>query len=234
MPASASVAECVPLDPKDHAAIVSFCRAKKIDLVVVGPEAPLVAGLVDDLAAAGIRAFGPSKAAAELEGSKGFTKDLCAEAGIPTAAYRRFADPDAARAYLKEHRLPVVVKADGLAAGKGVTVATDHETAHAALDAIFAEPGASVVIEEFLEGEEASFFALADGRTVIPFGSAQDHKRAFDGDVGPNTGGMGAYSPAPIVDAADERAGDGGDHPPDASRPSLAAASPIAACSSPG
>ncbi len=196
------VAECVALDPADHGALIAFCRRENIDLVVVGPEAPLVAGLVDALAVAGIRAFGPTQAAAELEGSKGFTKDLCAEAGIPTAGYRRFTDRDAARAYVEGHALPVVVKADGLAAGKGVTVATDPGEALSALDAIFAEPGASAVVEEFLDGEEASFFALSDGQNVIPFGTAQDHKRAFDGDLGPNTGGMGAYSPAPVVDAA--------------------------------
>ncbi len=193
------IADCVALNATDHAAVISFCKTERIDLVVVGPEAPLVAGLVDDLEAAGIRAFGPSKAAAELEGSKGFTKDLCREAGIPTAAYRRFSDHAAARDYLAVHALPVVVKADGLAAGKGVTVAATREEAQAALAAIFAEPGASVVIEECLVGEEASFFALSDGRSVIPFGTAQDHKRAFDGDRGPNTGGMGAYSPAPIL-----------------------------------
>ncbi len=199
-------AECVALDPADRAAVVSFCRRERIDLVVVGPEAPLVAGLVDDLEAAEIRAFGPTKAAAQLEGSKGFTKDLCREAGIPTAGYRHFSDPADARPYVEGHALPVVVKADGLAAGKGVTVAADRATALAALDAIFSEPGASVVIEEFLDGEEASFFALSDGETVIPFGTAQDHKRAFDGDEGPNTGGMGAYSPAPILtDAMCER-----------------------------
>ncbi len=193
------IAECVALDVADHAAVVAFCRAQKIDLVVVGPEAPLVAGLVDDLQAAGICAFGPSKAAAQLEGSKGFTKDLCRDAGIPTAAYARFDDAAAARAYVMRHPLPVVVKADGLAAGKGVTVAADRAAALAALDEIFAAPGASAVVEEFLEGEEASFFALCDGRNVLPFGTAQDHKRAFDGDAGPNTGGMGAYSPAPVL-----------------------------------
>jgi phosphoribosylamine--glycine ligase len=197
-----SVAECVPLDPADHQAVVAFCRREKIDLVVVGPEAPLVAGLVDALDAAEVRAFGPAEAAAQLEGSKGFTKDLCREAGIPTAGYRLFTDLGEARAYIGEQPLPIVVKADGLAAGKGVTVATTHDEAHAALDAIFADVGASVVIEEFLDGEEASFFALSDGKTVIPFGTAQDHKRAFDGDEGPNTGGMGAYSPAPILTEA--------------------------------
>jgi phosphoribosylamine--glycine ligase len=189
----------VTLDPADHHAVVAFCRREKIDLVVVGPEAPLVAGLVDVLDAAKIRAFGPSKAAAELEGSKGFTKDLCREAGIPTAGYRRFIDLPEARSYVDEQPLPVVVKADGLAAGKGVTIAVTHAEARGALDTMLAEPGASVVIEEFLDGEEASFFALSDGKTVIPFGTAQDHKRAFDGDRGPNTGGMGAYSPAPIL-----------------------------------
>jgi phosphoribosylamine--glycine ligase len=199
-------AECVTLDAADHAAVVSFCRGEMIDLVVVGPEAPLVAGLVDDLDAAGIRAFGPTKAAARLEGSKGFTKDLCREAGIPTAAYARFDELEAARSYVRNHALPVVVKADGLAAGKGVTVAAERDEAIETLKAIFSEPDASVVVEECLVGEEASFFALSDGRTVIPFGTAQDHKRAFDGDTGPNTGGMGAYSPAPVMtDAMVER-----------------------------
>jgi len=193
------IAECVDLDPSDHAATAAFCRDQNIELVIVGPEAPLVAGLVDDLERAGIRAFGPSKAAAQLEGSKGFTKDLCREAGIPTAGYRRFTDRAAAREYAMRHALPVVVKADGLAAGKGVTIAADRATALAAIEAILAVPGAALVMEEFLEGEEASFFALADGKHVIPFGSAQDHKRAFDGDEGPNTGGMGAYSPAPVL-----------------------------------
>ena len=194
------ISECIALDTKDHAAVIAFCRSEKIDLVVVGPEAPLVAGLVDDLEAAGIRAFGPSKAAAELEGSKGFTKDLCREAGIPTAGYARFTEPEAAREFVMHHDLPVVVKEDGLAAGKGVTIASDRATALAIIDNIFRTLGASLVIEDFLEGEEASFFALSDGKTVIPFSTAQDHKRAFDGDEGPNTGGMGAYSPAPTVD----------------------------------
>jgi phosphoribosylamine--glycine ligase len=173
---------------------------------VIGPEAPLVAGLVDTLDAAGIRAFGPTRAAAELEGSKGFTKDLCTEAGIPTAGYRRFFDVPAARDFIMHHALPVVVKEDGLAAGKGVTIAHDRQTAFSAIDAAFRESGASLVIEDFMEGEEASFFALSDGKTVIPFGTAQDHKRAFDGDEGPNTGGMGAYSPAFVLtDAICER-----------------------------
>jgi phosphoribosylamine--glycine ligase len=196
------IAECVPLDIADHAAVANFCRDQRIDLVVVGPEVPLVAGIVDDLEKAGIRVFGPSKAAAQLEGSKGFTKDLCHEAGIPTAGYARFSDHAAARDYVLQHTLPVVVKADGLAAGKGVTVAASHDEALAALDAIFADAGASVVIEEFLEGEEASLFVLCDGRTAMPFGTAQDHKRTFDGETGPNTGGMGAYSPTPVLTEA--------------------------------
>jgi phosphoribosylamine--glycine ligase len=196
------IAECLPLDPSDHTAVVAFCRREQIDLVVVGPEAPLVAGLVDDLEAAGIRAFGPSKAGAELEGSKGFTKDLCRDVGIPTAGYRRFFAAEAAREFAMHQDIPIVVKEDGLAAGKGVTIADDRATAFAAIDAIFNTAGASLVIEDFLAGEEASFFALSDGKTVIPFGTAQDHKRAFDGDEGPNTGGMGAYSPAPIIDDA--------------------------------
>ncbi len=201
----AEIAECVTLDVADHAAVVRFCRERRIDLVVVGPEAPLVAGLADDLAEARIKVFGPSRAAAQLEGSKGFTKDFCAEHGIPTAAYARFADPAAALAYIERQPLPIVVKADGLAAGKGVTVAETREAAAAAIEACFsgalgdALGNGGVVIEEFLEGEEASFFALVDGSHALPLASAQDHKRAFDGDKGPNTGGMGAYSPAPVV-----------------------------------
>jgi phosphoribosylamine--glycine ligase len=172
-------------------------------LVVVGPEGPLCAGLVDDLAAAGIKAFGPSRAAAQLEGSKGFTKDLCREHAIPTAAYERFTAAAPAKAYLRARGAPIVVKADGLAAGKGVVVAATVAEAEAAIDAMLGgslgEAGAEVVIEEFLAGEEASFFALCDGDDAIPLASAQDHKRAFDGDRGPNTGGMGAYSPAPAL-----------------------------------
>jgi phosphoribosylamine--glycine ligase len=198
-PGIGAVAELVALDPADHVAVVAFCNREAIDLVVVGPEVPLVAGIADDLAAAGIKVFGPSKAAAQLEGSKGYTKDLCTEAGIPTAAYRRFTDPAAARAYVSERGAPIVVKADGLAAGKGVTVAETVEEAHAAIDAALAEAGAEMVVEDYLAGEEASFFALSDGVTVIPFGTAQDHKRVGEGDTGPNTGGMGAYSPAPVV-----------------------------------
>jgi phosphoribosylamine--glycine ligase len=195
----AELAECVALDAADHAAVVRFCRGRDIGLVVVGPEAPLVAGLADDLAAAGIKAFGPSKAAARLEGSKGFTKDFCAEHGIPTATYARFQDRAAALAYLDTQPLPIVVKADGLAAGKGVTVADAREAAAAAVEACFSLGDGGVVIEEFLSGEEASFFALVDGSHALPLAAAQDHKRAFDGDKGPNTGGMGAYSPAPVV-----------------------------------
>jgi phosphoribosylamine--glycine ligase len=199
-------AKCVALDLADHAAIVAFCRASSIDFVVVGPEAPLCAGIVDNLEAAGIKAFGPSRTAAQLEGSKGFTKDLCRSAGIPTAAYERFRIADQAKAYARSHDAPIVVKADGLAAGKGVVVAESIAEAEAAIDMILGgelgAAGAELVIEEFLAGEEASFFALCDGETALPLASAQDHKRAFDGDKGPNTGGMGAYSPAPIIDAA--------------------------------
>jgi phosphoribosylamine---glycine ligase len=199
----AEIAEIVPLDVSDHAAVARFCKEKDIGLVVIGPEAPLVAGLADDLEAEGIKVFGPSRAAARLEGSKGFTKDLCARAGIPTAAYARFQNAEAAKAYVAKQAKPVVIKADGLAAGKGVTIAETKEAAEAAIDACFAgafgEAGAELVIEEFLAGEEASFFALVDGETAMPLATAQDHKRAYDGDQGPNTGGMGAYSPAPIM-----------------------------------
>lgn len=199
----AEVAECVALDIEDHAAIIQFCIDHGIGFVVVGPEAPLVAGLADDLAAAKIKVFGPSKAAARLEGSKGFTKDFCREFNIPTAAYRRFDHREPALAYAAEHPLPVVVKADGLAAGKGVTVAETHAEAAVAIEACFAgafgAAGAEVVIEECLVGEEASFFALIDGTHALPLIAAQDHKRAFDGEQGPNTGGMGAYSPAPVM-----------------------------------
>jgi phosphoribosylamine---glycine ligase len=198
-------AECVALDAADHASVIAFCRDKSIDLVVVGPEAPLCAGIVDDLEEAGIKAFGPSRAAAQLEGSKGFTKDLCRANNIPTAAYARFRAPDLAKAYVRANGAPIVVKADGLAAGKGVIVAQSIAEAESAIDMMLegglGEAGAEVVIEEFLPGEEASFFALCDGETAIPLSTAQDHKRAFDGDQGPNTGGMGAYSPAPNIDA---------------------------------
>ncbi len=199
----AKSAECVSLDASDHNAVISFCRDKNIGFVVVGPEAPLVAGLVDDLEEAGIDAFGPSAYAAQLEGSKGFTKDLCAEFNIPTAAYKRFTDADSAKDFLNEMSLPVVVKADGLAAGKGVIIAESREDAEAGIDACFegsfGEAGHEVVIEEFLVGEEASLFALCDGQTALMLGTAQDHKRVGDGDTGPNTGGMGAYSPAPVM-----------------------------------
>jgi len=199
-------AECVALDIADHGAVIAFCRARRIDLVVVGPEAPLCAGIVDDLEAAGIKAFGPTRTAARLEGSKGFTKDLCRANGIPTAAYERFQAADPAKAYARARSAPIVVKADGLAAGKGVVVAQTIAEAEAAIDMMFGgglgEAGGEVVIEEFLTGEEASFFALCDGETAIALTTAQDHKRAFDGDQGPNTGGMGAYSPAPNIDAA--------------------------------
>jgi len=199
-------AECVALDLADHAAVIGFCRANAIDFVVVGPEGPLCAGIVDDLETAGIKAFGPSRAAAQLEGSKGFTKDLCRSNRIPTAAYERFRAAEPAKAYVRARGAPIVIKADGLAAGKGVIVAQNLDEAEAAIDMMLGgglgDAGAEVVVEEFLDGEEASFFALCDGDTAIPLASAQDHKRAFDGDTGPNTGGMGAYSPAPIVDAA--------------------------------
>lgn len=202
-PGIAKDAELVALDLADHAAALAFCRDKAIDLVVVGPEAPLVAGLADDLRAGGIRVFGPSREAARLEGSKGFTKDLCRRYGIPTAAYERFDNPEAAKAYIRAQGAPIVVKADGLAAGKGVTVAATLEEALAAIDACFegsfGAAGAEVVVEEFLEGEEASFFCLCDGKTALPFGTAQDHKRVGEGDTGPNTGGMGAYSPAAVM-----------------------------------
>jgi phosphoribosylamine--glycine ligase len=202
-PGIAEHAELVALAVADAPAVTDFCRANAIDLVVIGPEVPLVAGLVDDLAAAGIAAFGPGRAAARLEGSKAYTKDLAAEARIPTAAYRRFSDGNAARAYAESRGAPIVVKADGLAAGKGVTVAMTAAEAHAAIDACFAgalgAAGNEVVIEDFLAGDEASFFVLADGKTGLPLATAQDHKRAGDGDTGPNTGGMGAYSPAPVM-----------------------------------
>jgi len=196
-------AECVALDIADHAAVVDFCRTHAIDFVVVGPETPLVAGVVDDLAAAGIKAFGPGRAAAQLEGSKGFTKDLCKANNIPTAGYERFGDADAAKTYIRAQGAPIVVKADGLAVGKGVVVAMTPDEARDAVDMMFegglGGAGAEVVVEEFMTGEEASFFALCDGEHALPLATAQDHKRAFDGDKGPNTGGMGAYSPAPVM-----------------------------------
>ncbi|CCF18188.1 Phosphoribosylamine--glycine ligase [Pseudorhizobium banfieldiae] len=196
-------AELVTLDVDDQTAVVDFCRSEGIGFVVVGPEAPLVAGLADRLRDAGIATFGPSAAAAQLEGSKGFTKDLCARYGIPTGAYERFTDADAAKAYVRDQGAPIVIKADGLAAGKGVTVAMTIDEAIAAIDdcfsGAFGAAGAEVVVEAFLDGEEASFFCLSDGKTALALATAQDHKRVGDGDTGPNTGGMGAYSPAPIM-----------------------------------
>ena len=205
-PGIAALVSCVALDLADHAAILALCTRERIDFVVVGPEAPLVAGLVDALAGAGIKAFGPTRAAARLEGSKGFTKDFCREFGIPTADYARFAHAAAALDYLRGRAAPIVVKADGLAAGKGVTVAATLDEARAAVEAAFAgafgAAGAEVVIEDFLDGEEVSFFALCDGERALAFASAQDHKRVGEGDAGPNTGGMGAYSPAPAMTPA--------------------------------
>ncbi|MCO6048525.1 phosphoribosylamine--glycine ligase [Mesorhizobium sp. RP14(2022)] len=201
-PGIAQQAECVALDVTDHAAVAAFCKENSVELVVVGPEAPLVAGLANGLREKGIAVFGPSASAARLEGSKGFTKDFCSRFDIPTAAYERFSQLDAALSYLRERGVPIVIKADGLAAGKGVTVATTVEEAQAALRDCLREPGAEVVIEDFLEGEEASLFCLCDGTRAMPFGTAQDHKRVGEGDTGPNTGGMGAYSPAPVMDAA--------------------------------
>src|SRR5690242_10676029 len=209
-PGNAGIAEdaqCVPIAADNIDALVAFAREQRIDFVVVGPEGPLVLGLADRLREAGIPAFGPSGAAAALEGSKGFMKDICARYGIPTAAYARFGDAAKAKAYLANNRLPIVVKADGLAAGKGVVIAETREQALAAIDSMMVASslgaaGAEIVVEEFLEGEELSFFALVDGKTALPLASAQDHKRVGDGDTGPNTGGMGAYSPAPAATPA--------------------------------
>lgn len=200
----AQVAECVPIDPLKFADVTAFCRKADIGFVIVGPEAPLAVGIVDHLEREKIKTFGPSKAAAQLEASKGFTKDLCAENGIPTGAYRRFTHAEEAKDYARDHPLPLVVKADGLAAGKGVIIATTRAEAVAAIDSTLAGAfgKAELVIEEFLDGEEASFFALCDGLDALPLATAQDHKRAFDGDKGPNTGGMGAYSPAPVMTSA--------------------------------
>ena len=199
----ADVAPCVELDHKDHQAVIDFCARENIALVVVGPEAPLVDGIVDSLTAAGLKAFGPSKAAAQLEASKGFTKDFCQEFNIPTARYSRFDNAEAARAYARAQDLPIVIKADGLAAGKGVIIANHEDDALQAIDMCFGgsfgAAGSEVVIEEFLMGEEASFFAFVDGTATAPLATAQDHKQIGDGDKGPNTGGMGAYSPAPIL-----------------------------------
>jgi len=205
-PGIADHAELVTLNVEDHAAVVAFGEAHRIGLVVIGPEAPLVDGLADTLRGAGFAVFGPGRAAAQLEGSKGFTKDLCARAGIPTGGYERVTSEDAGLAAVRRFGAPVVIKADGLAAGKGVTVAMDMATAEDAIREIFAgrfgSAGAEAVVEEFLDGEEASFFALTDGSTIVPFASAQDHKRVGEGDTGPNTGGMGAYSPARVLTPA--------------------------------
>ncbi len=196
--------ECLRLP--DPASILAFAQKEKVDLVVVGPEQALVDGVTDTLRAAGIRVFGPSKEAAQLEASKGFTKDLCRKYGIPTGEYQRFTDADAAKEYIARQPMPIVIKADGLAAGKGVVICIRRGEAERTIDEMFSgmfgEAGASIVIEEFLEGEEVSFFALCDGTTAIEFGAAQDHKAAYDGDKGPNTGGMGTYSPAPVATAA--------------------------------
>lgn len=205
-PGTAHCGENVVIDVADHAAVVAFCRLQGIDLVVVGPEGPLVAGIADDLRAAGIKVFGPSKAAAQLEGSKGFTKELCAEFNIPTASFGRFADAASARTYVASQGAPIVIKADGLAAGKGVIMAETLDQANEAIDMMFSgsfgAAGTEVVVEEWMIGEEASFFALCDGKHALALASAQDHKRVGDGDTGPNTGGMGAYSPAPVMTSA--------------------------------
>ena len=202
-PGIAEHAELVALNVEDHAAVAAFCADRGIEFVVVGPEAPLVDGLADSLRAKDIAVFGPSAAAAQLEGSKGFTKDLCARYDIPTGAYQRFSNAADAKVYVREQGAPIVVKADGLAAGKGVTVATTVEEALVAVDdcfdGAFGAAGAEVVVEAFLDGEEASFFCLSDGKTALALATAQDHKRVGDGDAGPNTGGMGAYSPAPVM-----------------------------------
>ncbi|WP_135081688.1 phosphoribosylamine--glycine ligase [Terasakiella sp. SH-1] len=200
----ADVAECVAVGAEDVDAVVSFAKENAIDLVVVGPEAPLVLGMVDKLEEAGIKAFGPSAAASVLEGSKGFMKDMCAKAGVPTAGYGRFTDAAKAKEFIRENGAPIVVKTDGLAAGKGVIICQSVEEAEKAVDdmmgdKIFGDAGNEIVIEDFLRGEECSFFALVDGERALPLAAAQDHKAAYDGDRGPNTGGMGAYSPAPIA-----------------------------------
>ncbi len=205
-PGTAHCGENVVIDIADHAAVVAFCHLQGIGLVVVGPEGPLVAGIADDLRAAGIKVFGPSKAAAQLEGSKGFTKELCAEFDIPTAGFGRFGDAASAKAYVAKQGAPIVIKADGLAAGKGVIMAETLDEANEAIDMMFSggfgAAGAEVVVEEWMIGEEASFFALCDGTHALALASAQDHKRVGDGDTGPNTGGMGAYSPAPVMTPA--------------------------------
>ncbi len=199
----AAIADCASLDILNGAAVVNFCEENAIDFVIVGPEAPLAAGVADRLRDAGFLVFGPSEEAAKLEASKSFTKEICDAAKAPTAGYGHFTDADAAKAYIRQQGAPIVVKADGLAAGKGVIVAMDEDTALAAIDDMFGgefgSAGAEVVIEEFMEGEEASYFILVDGETCLPIGTAQDHKRVGEGDTGLNTGGMGAYSPAPVL-----------------------------------
>ena len=201
----AAIADCADINILDGGAVATFAEENAIDFVIVGPEAPLAAGVADRLRTAGLLVFGPSAEAAKLEASKSFTKEICAAVDAPTARYAHFTDADAARAYIRDQGAPIVVKADGLAAGKGVIVAMTEAEALAAIDDMFdgsfGEAGAEVVIEEFMEGEEASFFVLCDGTTILPVGTAQDHKRAYDGDTGPNTGGMGAYSPAPVMTA---------------------------------
>jgi phosphoribosylamine--glycine ligase len=204
-PGIAQIAECADLDILDGDAVALFCGENAVDLVIVGPEAPLAAGVADRLRAAGLLVFGPSRAAAMLEASKAFTKEVCDASGAPTAAWAEFSDLARAKAHVERQGVPIVVKADGLAAGKGVTVAQTVEEAQAALDAIFADGQGSVVIEECLTGEEASFFVLCDGTAMLPLGTAQDHKRVGEGDTGPNTGGMGAYSPAPVLSEAVQR-----------------------------
>ena len=205
----AQVAECVPIDAMAFDRLVAFAKEKRIEFAIIGPEAPLTAGLADRFEAAGIKALGPSAGGAQLEGSKGFVKDLCREHGIPTAAYQRFSDADAAKRYAASLPHPIVVKADGLAQGKGVIIAETPAESAQAIESMFGgafgDAGKEVVVEEFLRGEEASFFVLTDGKHVLPLTSAQDHKRVFDGDKGPNTGGMGAYSPAPVLTPALER-----------------------------
>lgn len=203
-PGMEAVAECIPGSVEDNAALVKLAQEKKVGLVVVGPEVPLTNGIVDDMAAVGIPSFGPQKSAAQLEGSKSFSKGIMKKYGIPTAKYEVFTDADKAKAYIRREGAPIVIKADGLAAGKGVIVA---ETLQQALDAIdeimcdkaFGNAGSSVVVEEFMDGEEASVLAFTDGKTIVPMIPSQDHKRALDGDKGPNTGGMGTYAPAPVI-----------------------------------
>ena len=207
----AQIAECAALDIENGAAVAEFCAEQSISFVIIGPEAPLAAGVADQLRAAGVLCFGPSAAAAQLEASKAFTKEICDACNAPTAGYARFTDPAEAKAHIAKEGAPIVIKADGLAAGKGVVVAMTLDAAEKAVDDMlggaFGAAGAEVVIEEFMEGEEASFFILSDGTNILPIGTAQDHKRAFDGDEGPNTGGMGAYSPAPVMtDAVTQKA----------------------------